>query len=819
MRRLSTRRMLDQLTGLLFLVLLPLPTLAAQASASAQGIHGHVVHATSGAAIAAATVDVTNVVTGALAAHVTTTADGAFRAPGLRPARYRVVVRALGFAPKTLPVVELTAARPDADVGVVALTETALQLNTQTVTVQREEVQIQPDRTTYVVRDMPTTKGGTALDVLRNVPSVDVDIDNNISLRGDAGVVVQINGRPSALKAAQLGNFLAQLPADAVDHVEIIPNPSARDDADGVAGIINIVLKQKPDAGTSGGVTVGAGTTRHIDTGVNGGWERGPLSAYGSYSLLRDDNPRHDAVFRRDLYDTPLTYLQENGTRSQIPLIHTVTGNATYQPGDHDELSADALYSQRREWERYGIVYNTLDTALAPTDLTDRQTRDVNHEGSADAALSYKHGFAAKRHTLSSELRFEEHFEGGPTDILDQALWPASAPPTTTLDQTRTVWTHSSTTSFKLDYVRPLAGGLRVETGYKGYVERIRTTQDVQNFDAGRSAMVTDTTQTSDFAYDELVHDVYGMLVGGLGRVQFQLGLRAEHAGATFDLRNRDQRFDNPYNSLFPSGLVSYSLDDADQIKLSYSTRIRRPDDPDLLDPTPHALDALNISVGNPHLRPEYIRAVEAGYQRTGGHATLQVTPFYRHSLNAVRSIRTIDSAGVTTRSPANIATSDALGTDATIALSGAGRISGFIGGTAFHQQSNAGNLDPTLSASTFGWSVRTNAAFRISPTIAAQALVSYVGRTTVEQGWNAARTRVSFGVRDKLLADRLSLTLRVIDPFSTARERSATIDPAFTQINDRTRMIRGLQLSATWVFGRPSKKGEDQIDLNPEGP
>ena len=154
-----------------------------------------------------------------------------------------------------------------------------------------------------VVRDMPTTKGGTALDVLRNLPSVDVDIDNNVSLRGNPGVVIQINGRPSALKAAQLGNFLAQLPADAVDHVEIIPNPSARDDADGVAGIINIVLRQKPDAGTSGGVTVGAGTTGHVDTGINGGWQRGPALGYGSYSLLRDNSPRYDAIFRQDLFD------------------------------------------------------------------------------------------------------------------------------------------------------------------------------------------------------------------------------------------------------------------------------------------------------------------------------------------------------------------------------------------------------------------------------------------------------------------------------------------------------------------------------------
>lgn len=801
---------------LLLLLLVPITPLVAQGS-TGRGIHGRVSIAGTAVPIASATIDVADLRTGATAGRVSSSADGTFSVTGLPLGQYRVTVRALGFAPKVLPTVALTAAHPEVSLGVVALTQVVLRLQTQEVTAQRQEVQLQPDRTSYVVRDMPTTKGGTALDVLRNVPSVDVDIDNNISLRGNSGVVIQIDGRPSSLKGAQLGNFLDQLPADAIDHVEIVPNPSAREDADGVAGIINIVLRKTPDAGTSGGVTLGAGTTGHIDAGVNGGLQRGPLSMYGSYSLLRDSRPGSQSIFRRDLYQTPITYLRENSQRTQIPLINTVTGQASYVPGAHDEFSLDGFYSQRREWETQAFQYQTLDTALAVSNLTDRHSRDVNHEGSADAALSYKHGFAAKGHTLSAELRFQEHFEGGPTDILDQSLWPTNAPPTTTLQETRTVWTHSSGTSLKADYVRPLGAGLQVEAGYKGDLERIRTTQDVQSYDATTSAMLTDTTQASDFAYDALVQDVYGILDARAGRVQFQGGIRAEHAGTTFDLRTRDQRYDNPYNSLFPSGLISFALNAVDQLKLSYSTRIRRPDDPDLLDPTPHALDALNISVGNPHLRPEYIRAVELGFQRTGERVTLQVTPFYRHSNNAVRSIRTVNTSGVTTRTPANIATSDSYGTDATLALSG-GRVSGFIGGSAYHESSNAGNLDPLLSASTFGWSVRTNTALHISRSIDAQALVAYFGRTTVPQGWNAARTRVSLGIRDKLMADRLNLTMRIIDPFSMSGARSATIDPAFTQINDWRRPNRALQLSATWTFGRSTKKQGEPIDLTSGG-
>ncbi len=196
----------------------------------------------------------------------------------------------------------------------------------------------------------------------------------------------------------------------------------------------------------------------------------------------------------------------------------------------------------------------------------------------------------------------------------------------------------------------------------------------------------------------------------------------------------------------------------------------------------------------------------------------MQVTPFYRHSFNAVEQH---SHGGYGRRHDVQLCQHRH---DRFIRRRCHGRsrerqspLSGFIGGTAYHQKTDAGNLDPLLSASTFGWSVRTNGAFRVSRTIDAQALVSYVGRTTIVEGWNAAQTRVSFGIRDKLMADRLSLTMRIIDPFSTARQRSATLDPSFTQLNNRLRPIRALQLSATWMFGRHGKK-DDQIDLSTGG-
>src|SRR5881296_1672557 len=255
-----------RLVALATLIFLVVSSPAAAQSIPATGgeIRGHVINAATKAPISTAKV-------AAAAVQTSTDIDGAFRLHGLQPGRYRVRILALGYGPRELAV-EISPAAPSVDVGTVTLTAAVVVLQPLQVTGQKQDVELAPDRNIYVLRDMP---------------AVDVDIDNIVSLRGNTGVVLQINGRPSSLKPAQLGNFLAQVPADMVDKVEVVPNPSARENPEGVAGIINIVLKEHADEGRSGGLTVGGGTTGHADIGGNLGLERGPLSLYGSYGFLR----------------------------------------------------------------------------------------------------------------------------------------------------------------------------------------------------------------------------------------------------------------------------------------------------------------------------------------------------------------------------------------------------------------------------------------------------------------------------------------------------------------------------------------------------
>ncbi|MDB4908163.1 MAG: TonB-dependent receptor [Gemmatimonadetes bacterium] len=780
-------------------------SLSAQAAAPGE-LHGVVVNGASKRPLPNAVIELTRGADSTIRGRANAAADGAFRITGLALGTYRVRVRSLGYAPRLLPAV-LSTATPILDLGTVALAASTVQLEKLVVTGgQTKDVQLNPDRNTYVVRDMPSTKGGNALDVLRNVPSVDVDIDNVVSLRGNSGVTVQINGRPSPMKPAQLGNFLSQLPANMVAKIEVIPNPSAKDDPEGVAGIINIVLKQESDAGTSGALTVAGATNAHAEIGANAGTQKGPLTLFGSYGFLRDNRPRTEALYRDNLYLTPVTYLDESSRRTQVPMAHSFTGSATYELAKHDELSAEMLFTTRKEDETNGILYRDLNSARALTGLSDRYSSNVNHETEFESTLGYKHSFAGQQHKLTSELRFAHSTEGGPVDFTARRLTLDGAPMGQATRESRTAWDRPSDGTLKVDYARPLSSVMRLETGYKGSMQRFHTTLDTRVLDTTRAAYFPDTSRISDFTYAQDVNAAYGMLVSQLGRFVLQGGLRAERATTQFHLNSKGATYDNNYNSLFPSGLVLFNFDDTRQVKLSYSTRIRRPDDTDVIDPTLHFLDPLNVSRGNPNLKPEYIRAIELGLQRSGDRVTMQLTPFFRHTIDAVRTIRSIDTLGVTTRTFANVATSNSYGTDATVALHG-GRLSGFMGASAFRQESNAANLSPGLSAHTFGWTARTNASLRVSKGFDLQSIFFYQAPTTVEQGRNASRTRFNLAARQKMMDDRLNLTLRVIDPFNTSVEKFTTNDPRFIQVSNRRRIDRSLLLSVTWNFGKPPEE------------
>ena len=744
--------------------------------------------------------------------------DGVFRVDGLPAGRYVVRIRVMGFAPVDRNDVEVSAANSAVNLGTIALTPVATVLSDVTVTGAQTDVAISPDRTSYNVKDTPAASGGSAVDVLRTVPSVEVDGDNKVSLRGNENVVVQINGRLSPMRGEALGNFLAQLPSNLVSRIEVVPNPSAKNDPEGMAGILNIVLKENTDLGTSGGITAGGSSTGQMNASGNLGYQRGALTLFANYGFMRESRDITGFIDRAGLQSGLVPYLDASVAGRNTGFSNTLNASADYKLSAKDALSTNLVVSDRAPTRTNDNLYRELDVNRDITSSYLQSKLMTGKELSLDYALNFKHTTAQPGDGLSTDLRVNRGHDSDDVLLTNQALsttnGAASGIPaleTNLTEERATQWTLQS------DFTRTLGGSTKLETGYKGTIRKIDNDLAVASSTDGGSTYTNDLTQSNAFLYDERVNAVYGVLSQTLGVLDLQAGLRAERVSTGFDLSNTNEHFDNDYTSLYPSAIAAYNVTPTSQLKLSYSKRVSRPDMRQL-NPFGFREDALNRFAGNPALRPEYTHAFELGLQQAFSHGTMQVTPFARHTVNAIRFIRTIDDAGVSTTTFANVATSDQYGADVNGSLR-LGPITGFGGFSAFQQVTDASNLAADASNKSFGWTARSNLTMKLSPTLDVQAFAMYRAPMKVELGRMKAMSMVNLALRQKVMGDKASVTFRVQDPFNTMRMGVVTDDGRYLQASQRRFGARAAFLSFSWNFGQQPRMSKPRGEEREESP
>jgi outer membrane receptor protein involved in Fe transport len=786
------------------------PGAAAVPQAAGQLV-GRVVGAAAGQAVAGAGVTVRNAAGDtALVAGALTRADGSFRVDGLRPGRYTVRVRALGFAPLVRRDVAVTAAEPRADLGRLPLAAVAVQLTDVQVRADRATEVLAPDRNSYSVKDMPATSGGTAVDVLRNVPAVEVDGDNNVSLRGNPNVVVQINGRVSPMRGQQLGNFLAQLPANVVAKVEVVSNPSAKNDPEGLGGIVNIVLKQEADLGTSGGLAAGGGSTAQATASANVGRQSGPWTLFASYGFMRDRRTV-SGESTREIFATaaaPRLGARRRPVRGHAPHVAQRDRDGRVQ-GDRARRARGQPRGQPpRHGRGFDSFYRASDAAGAVVGQTDQRTDQSQGGTTGDLALTWRRTLVP-RSTRSSPRSASPR---GATTTTSPSPAPRSAPTARppAPPRSRPTARRARARPVRAERLHPRAAPRhQARGGLQGHVpppdERLR-----RGHRDGRRRLRPRRGRSNAYTYGEAVHAAYGVLSQRAGRVDLQAGLRLEQADANFDLATTGRRYDIGYRSAFPSALASFTDAAGRNFKASYSKRISRPDVRQL-NPFGFREDQYTVFEGNPGLRPEYTHAYELGYQQPLGKGgpgrasgTLQLTPFLRHTVSAVRQIGAVDDAGILRLGFRNAATVDQYGADVNLSVR-RGRLSAFGGGSAFQQVTDASNLGTLAAArlSAFAWSARANATVKVTPALDLQAFGMYRSPTRIEQGRLSRFALANLALKQKLRGDHASVTLRVADPLGTMGWAVRASDGRVQQTMDRHFGARGTFLNFAYNFGQ----------------
>lgn len=774
-------------------------------------VRGTVVDDDTGEPLASATVALWSVRDSSLVTGVVADVNGAFVIDQLFPGRYYAKVSFLGFLPETIDGIALPRDAPKRDLGTIRLQPDAQQLEGIEVTSQRETVEFGLDRTVYNTRDQVVTAGGSASEVLQNIPSVEVDIDGKLSLRGNQNVAVQINGKPAPVRGDFLATFLQQLPGDAIERIEVIPNPSAKYDPDGMAGIINIVLKQDADLGLSGGVTVGAATGDKYNASGNVNFQRGKFSLYTSYGFRYDDRTSLGENLREDFFRNPTTILDQDNDGIRNRVSHLLSANTDYRLSDKGTLSASALVTLRQGSDEEAVAYLFQNAADGSQLNVYNRGTDGDEDGfNMDYSLGYKHIVTPREHEFSADLRYnhsaEDDFElfnqqytlldGNPSDLLIRQQ--------TTLDAL------TDEGELQVDYVRPL-GRFALEAGGKSTLRRLDNTFYSESFDADLGVFQPDVNLNNAFIYDEQVHAVYGILSTDLGAFSVQGGLRAEQAFTDFSLETTNEAFDNNYFSLFPSAFVSYKLTEGSQLKASYSKRINRPRTRQL-NPFTSFDDPLNLRVGNPALNPEYTHAFEVGYQWFNRIGSLSLTPFFRRTVDTIERFKSLDpGTGVSTLTFRNFDTRDSYGAEVVGSLRLGQKINSFASFSAYRVVTDASNVGDDLSNNAFSWSVRGNVSWQVRRGLDVQAFAFYRAPFEIAQGRISSFFITNFAVRQQLMGDKASLSLRLSDPFDQMRFRFEIADQFYAQESFRKRESRVLYLTFTYNFGSNNDRNRNR--------
>lgn len=786
------------------------------AAVSAAGeIRGTVLDKESNTPIASASVAVWDKASHKLVAGAIVKDDGSFRIEGLRPGTYNVKITMIGYATQTSEALTISEAAPRALLGKVLLARAAIEITAVTAMAEKAAI-IAPDRNSYNAKAVAPA-AANASEVLENVPSVNVDADGKVSLRGNENVVIQINGRPTPMSGAQLANYLKQLPANTVERIEVVPNPSAKQDPEGMAGILNIVMKTGVDLGTSGGFTgSGSSMTDRYNVGATLGHQSGPLAFFLNYGYNHDSRNETGENNRTRLrFGSASSYTEQDLDGAAINAGHNLSVNADYTFNKRDVLSTTLQLNRRNASNLSSTVFEELNASRTLLDTYNRLRDQDQKNWFADAALAFKRTYTPQKHELSAEVRFNRQKDRDFMQLARQSI--AKAALRTDLENDETDGTGNLVTA-QLDLAKMVNKDVKLETGYKMNERSLDRDFTVMKDVAGNGSWVNSGLSNA-LRFSETTNAAYAVVSKGGKKFDLQAGLRAEYADRTFNLATTNTDYPNRYASLFPSALLNYKMNEKSQTKLSYSRRIRRPGTQEL-NPFPMFFDVQNVFMGNPDLKPEYTDAIELGYQRSGVLGTLQIAPFYRRTSNIIRvdinTADTIQGREVTSVTFTNLDHSNSWGADVNGQFRFGKKISGLLGLNAFKMVTDGGSTS-VMSSNAVSWMGRFNINFALDANTTIIGNAFYRGAMKIEQGRFNAVMGSNFAVRRKLQGDRLAATFRVNDIFNTSHFGVTTGDDNVTQFTTRYFNVRAAYLSVQYNWGKPPRLRQRRQEETPQ--
>lgn len=771
-------------------------------------ILGSIVDSDSNTALEFATISLFRVKDSTLVTGGLTDMDGKFSFQ-VAGGQYYGVAEFIGYNNTAVDIVidrdKIRSGDRNVDLGIISLSADAVQLEGVEVIAERSETIMTLDKRVFNVGKDLANRGGTAEDILDNVPSVTVDIDGAVSLRGSSGVRILINGRPSGLVGADNANGLRSIPSSMIESVEVITNPSARYEAEGMAGIINIILKKDTRGGFNGSFDVNAGWPLQSGVGANINYRKGKINWFASYGLRYRENDGGGKSYSETVQPDQLFIQDQIQDRNRTSWSNSVRAGVDYFLSDKENLTGSFLYRNSNEDNLATISYlDYIDNFPANlTSSTIRTDDQIEDENNLEYSVNYRKEYTNRNHELKASVQFSDKGESQYSDFLEVAEVVVGESirdvvQRSTNDEGEKTWL------FQLDFTKPIGKDGKFELGARSSLRNIGNDYIVEQQNENNQ-FETLAGLTNNFNYDENIHAVYGIFGNKMGKISYQIGLRGEYSEVLTELITTGEINDRDYFNLFPSGHFNYEFSQGNSIQLSYSRRLRRPRFWDL-NPFFTFSDSRNTFQGNPNLDPEATNSYEIGHIKIWEGFTLTSSLFYRHTTDAIQRILTFNSDGSTNRSPANLATRDDYGAEVTFAYSSLSwlRLDGNV--NAFQTKTDGGNVDQNLQANDFTWFGRFTSRFTFWNKTDLQLRFNYRAPVETTQGVSKSIATLDIGIT-KDISSNSTLTLSVRDAFNSRRRRSETFGEGFFRESEFQWRARTVNLSYNYRINQKKKR------------
>ncbi|MFD1141117.1 TonB-dependent receptor domain-containing protein [Larkinella insperata] len=747
--------------------------------------------------------------TGAIVAGQTTTEAGHFTFAGLDIGIYGVQITYVGYQPRTLTGLSITASQPRRDLGSLLLRSESRQLNEVRVSAQKALIEEKPDRLVYNAGSDITNKGGTAVDVLRKAPMLTVDVSGNVQIRGSSSIKVLLNGRPSGLLARNLSEALRMIPANTIQSVEVITSPAARYDAEGAGGVINIITK-KQLKGSNGSLDVTAGN--YVQ------------SLGGSYGFKREKfgltfSGNTNAEREKSIVEVTRTSLV-NG--QPVGELFQRTRADNIHPGWFSDLSMeyafDTLNRINLSISSWGGAWPNSNTGYyrfrnADNQVTQEYNQVVDQQnpfGNIEWNLGYTRTFRKPKQELSILGQYSYTFDNSrytsdQISLTNQLLYR----------ETSTNRSHNPQWTWQIDYVHPFSRNAQqvFEVGAKMVRRDVRSLYDVYTSEPEEVARLSLSVDRSNtFTYDQQVAAGYASLkLANRTFWTLQLGTRLENTSMSGQFIHTISPFRVQFNNFIPSIILAKQLTERQSVKVTYTQRISRPMIWDL-NPYVNASDPKNRMAGNPQLRPELAHLAEISYSLTTLKGTyLNLALYRRQTANSIEDIRTVDTSGVSLTTRQNVARNARTGLNVN-AAGQLGRNWKINGGGEFYY---ANFSSPALQVQNSGWlwQLTLNLAYQLPRQYAVQANGIYSTGWVLLQGKNSAWYDYSLAVRKEFWDKKASLTLGVNNPFTYPfRQQNDSQSSTFRSHTANHYFTRSVKLTFSWQFGQVRTEPDEPV-------